>query len=220
MMRKYLVPLSFLMLMAGAICSPLVLLPSRAQDSSPYARFLLPRPSDPVGVREGQLYANTASHAPKYYNGSAWVTIQTGSSGGVASAFLAGGNGSAPNSVSTTSTVYGTFGAVGTSTTPNSWQASENARQLLAPVAATYNNFCVITTGAQPGDGTAVYTFRDNGSNTALTFTISAGGVAGLYCDNTHTVSVAAGHLIGFSVTNNSLTANSATTSQWSVAYH
>jgi hypothetical protein len=41
-MKKFLVPLLFLSLLAGAVLSPLVLLPARGQVSSPYARFLAP----------------------------------------------------------------------------------------------------------------------------------------------------------------------------------
>jgi hypothetical protein len=77
MMKKYLVPLSFLLLMAGALLSPLVLMPSRAQDSSPYARRLALSASNPASATEGQIYGNTASHVPKYYNGSSWLTLQT-----------------------------------------------------------------------------------------------------------------------------------------------
>ena len=90
-MRKYYVPLLFIFVAVGALVSPLVLFPSRAQDSSPYARYLLQRSSDPAGVREGQLYANTASHAPKYYNGSSWLSlISSGDTGTVTNAMLAG----------------------------------------------------------------------------------------------------------------------------------
>lgn len=49
--------------------------PSTAQYHSPYARYLAPGTSDPSPAREGQLYANTTSHAPKYYNGSSWKTF-------------------------------------------------------------------------------------------------------------------------------------------------
>lgn len=47
------------------------------QDSSPYARRLIRAAADPSSAVEGQLYANSVSHLPKFYNGSSWLTIQT-----------------------------------------------------------------------------------------------------------------------------------------------
>src|ERR1700755_2130981 len=48
---------------------------SLAQVSSSVARYLFASSSDPANIREGQLYANTTSHAPKFYTGSAWKTL-------------------------------------------------------------------------------------------------------------------------------------------------
>jgi hypothetical protein len=45
------------------------------QDFSPYARRLIRAASDPSSAIEGQVYANTTSHVPKFYNGSAWKTF-------------------------------------------------------------------------------------------------------------------------------------------------
>lgn len=69
----------------------------------------------------------------------------------------------------------------------------------------TEQNLTVITSGTQPADGSLVITLRKNGSNTALTVTIPGGSVAGVYTDNTHTVSLVQGDLINYSVTDNSV---------------
>jgi hypothetical protein len=42
-----------------------------------FARYLPPFSSDPSNPQEGQIYANTTSHVPKFYNGSSWLTLQT-----------------------------------------------------------------------------------------------------------------------------------------------
>jgi hypothetical protein len=72
-MRR-LFPFTFALCLLAFVAA--ISLPSiTAQDSSPYARYFAPRTSDPSTAREGQVYANNSSHAPKYYNGSAWKTF-------------------------------------------------------------------------------------------------------------------------------------------------
>jgi hypothetical protein len=56
---------------------PLVLPPARGQDSSSTARYVFRASADPSGAREGQVYANSVSHVPKFYNGTSWLTLQT-----------------------------------------------------------------------------------------------------------------------------------------------
>jgi hypothetical protein len=126
---------------------------------------------------------------------------------------------SSGQSISGAGTSYGTFAVVGNSVTATAWNTAESLRQMLTPIAITLHDFCINTTTAQPSDGTAVYTVRDNGADTALTFTIAASGATGGHCDNTHSVNIAAGHLISFSIVYNGATA-SATTTQWAVAYN
>jgi hypothetical protein len=46
-----------------------------AQVSSQIARYITTSSSDPTATREGQVYANTTGHLPKYFNGSAWKTF-------------------------------------------------------------------------------------------------------------------------------------------------
>jgi hypothetical protein len=126
---------------------------------------------------------------------------------------------SSGQSISGAGTSYGTFAVVGVSTTATTWNATETNRQMLTPVAVTLSNFCVNTATAEPSDGTLVLRVRDNAADTALTFTIAAGAGTGFTCDNTHTVSIPAGHLISFSAVYNGATI-SATVTQWAVAYH
>lgn len=72
-----------------------------------------------------------------------------------------------------------------------------------APATATFSNLCVTTRGAQPATGTTTIMLRKALANTALTFTILANAAAGVYCDNTHTVSVTVGDLLDIQGINN-----------------
>lgn len=89
-----------------------------------------------------------------------------------------------------------------------------NARNAI-PYAATIKNFYLRTSTAQPATGSLVFTILKNGSATAVTFTIAAGGAAALFSDTTHSFSVAAGDEISISVLNNGL-ALSAAIQGWS----
>jgi hypothetical protein len=212
--RKYLVPLSFLLLMAGAQSAPAIFLPSRAQDSKAYVRHGAGAPSVcPVGT----VYVRDSNGHPYTNNNGSCVDVTTLSGGGGAGyGLLLGGQPLTGNTV-TNSTLYGSFGAFGTSTSPNTWVSTESQRQMLLPVAVTFSNMCFEVT-AQPTATAVTVTFRDNAADTALTFTVPAAGVFGVYCDNTHSVSVTAGHLVDFKVVNNDSSAAFGAT-QWSVAY-
>jgi hypothetical protein len=118
--------------------------------------------------------------------------------------------------VSASSTVYGTFCAAGNNTSQQTWTGGEGSRQMLSPVAGTLRRFYVRTTTAQPGDGALVLTVRVNGADTGIVITIAAGASAGTFSDAAHTASVSAGDLISFSVTN-AATATSANVQQWSI---
>jgi hypothetical protein len=150
-----------------------------------------------------------------------WVAAAggaTGASFGVWSAGVSTG----VNNVNFVSTAFGAFLLNPTNSSASSaasFSATESFRQMLIPVALTFSNFCVNTSGAQPGNGTLIFTLRDNGADTALTFTVAAGAGAGVYCDSTHTALIAAQHLVSFSVVNNSPDAASAPAAQWAIAY-
>jgi hypothetical protein len=44
---------------------------------SPYAKRFILFSSNPSSPVEGQVYGDSVSHVPKYYNGSSWLTLQT-----------------------------------------------------------------------------------------------------------------------------------------------
>lgn len=89
---------------------------------------------------------------------------------------------------------------------PNSSQlaAAEATAGSPVPRNTTFASLCTTTASAQPGTGSLVFTLRDNGSSTAITFTIAANAAAGTYCDTAHTVSVTSAHTVDIMVVNNS----------------
>lgn|GEM_PF-6991312 len=195
-----------------------------AQVSSPYPLGFRPSSADPATTVGGHVIYRSDTGAFKGYNAvtHAWVTFATGGGAGASyGVWSVGVPISTGNIVSGSSTLYSSFTylpSTSSALTAGNFNATESNKQMLTPVAVTLSNFCVVTNTAQPGDGSLVYTVRDNGADTGITITVAAGGGAGTSCDNTHTASVSAGHFISFSVVNNSASA-SASTAQWAIAY-
>jgi hypothetical protein len=126
------------------------------------------------------------SDNPTYNRTDCTVSGGSGSAGGVTSY-----NGSAPSSAGTT------YISVGGST--NNSNALETVVQ--TPVSATGTASTLYARVAlAPGSGNSyVFTFRDNGSDTSLTCTIS--GASATSCsDTTDTASVTAGDLVDYSI--------------------
>src|SRR5262249_28882020 len=81
---------------------------------------------------------------------------------------------------------------------------TENLEGVVIPYAATAKNLCIRTNTTQSANNSLVVTLRKNGTtSTALVITIAAGSIAAIYCDNTDTVSLAAGDWIDFQIVNN-----------------
>lgn len=80
---------------------------------------------------------------------------------------------------------------------------STTAIAAFIPTVGTIQNFYLRTAGAQPASGALVCTVTINGVDSALTFTVPAGGAAGTYSDTTHSASVSAGDRVGFKLVNN-----------------
>jgi hypothetical protein len=57
--------------------------------------------------------------------------------------------------------------------------ATESFKQIVIPFSGTVKNLYVVTTTSQPGDASAFFTVRKNGTSTSLTLTVPAGGAAG-----------------------------------------
>lgn len=93
--------------------------------------------------------------------------------------------------------------------------ATETNRMFIAPTALTVFKLCAVTGGAQPADGTLVFTLRKNAGDTAITFTIAAAAGAGTYCDNTNSVSYAQGDTMSLKAVNGSPGTASATIRGW-----
>lgn len=104
-----------------------------------------------------------------------------------------------------TQTYAGATAAAGTTygcPSASSTNATEANRQIVVLGACVMRSFYVVTSGAQPGDGAAVWTLRKNGVDTTVTLTIAAGAAAGTFSDTTHSVSFAAGDLLSWKVAN------------------
>ncbi len=71
------------------------------------------------------------------------------------------------------------------------------------PVGGTLKNLYLSTASAQPGGGSLVATVQVNGSDTAITISIPAGGAAQTVSDTTHSVSVNAGDAVTIKLVNN-----------------
>lgn len=76
---------------------------------------------------------------------------------------------------------------------------------MVVPYNSTASNFCIWTNSTNPADAGLVGALRTNGATTtALTFTVPISAPAGMYCDNTHTVSITAGQWIDWQFINSS----------------
>lgn len=82
-MRKHSTLLAFLLLLAGACLSPLVLLPTSGQVTSSYAGFIRKLTSDPSSPATGQVWLNTTTGLFNGYNGISTVNFG-GVTGGTA----------------------------------------------------------------------------------------------------------------------------------------
>lgn len=97
--------------------------------------------------------------------------------------------------------------------------ATEANKQVRIPYAGTFRNLGVITTSAQPGAGSLVFTVRKNGVDTAVVATVTAGAAAGVFTDLTHSVAFAAGDLFSLKIQNNDGATPSATFTSFSLEY-
>lgn len=95
-----------------------------------------------------------------------------------------------------------TYNTVGASLSTSWFSTTEAGRQAVMPYAGTLKNLYVVTTTAQPGDGTLVITVRKNGVDTAAALTIAINAAAGIYRDTTHSVAFAAGDLLSIKFVN------------------
>jgi hypothetical protein len=85
-MKRFLVPIFFVLALGLGALLPLSISPSAAQVYSRFARYLQPLAADPATGTEGQIYQNTTSHVAKVYNGSAWTALGGFTGGAVGSA--------------------------------------------------------------------------------------------------------------------------------------
>lgn len=74
--------------------------------------------------------------------------------------------------------------------------------------AGTMRNLYFRLTGTQPSTGSLVITARKNNADTAIVITIPANGAAGTWTDLTHSVAMAAGDYVSFSIHNNASSAS------------
>jgi hypothetical protein len=72
----------------------------------------------------------------------------------------------------------------------------------VVPIACIGKNLTV-NIGAQPASGSAVFTIRIDGVDTAYTLTIAAGSVTGTYQNTASSLSLSAGGTIDIKVQNN-----------------
>lgn len=83
------------------------------------------------------------------------------------------------------------------------------AKSIVVGEAGTLKHAYLITATAQDGSGSLVCTLYKNGSATSIVITVAAGSAAGVFSDNTHTVSISAGDTLAWQFQNNA-TATSA----------
>lgn len=83
------------------------------------------------------------------------------------------------------------------------------AKSIVVGEAGTLKHAYLITGTAQDGSGSLVCTLYKNGSATSIVITVAAGSAAGVFSDNTHTVSLSAGDTLAWQFQNNA-TATSA----------
>lgn len=98
----------------------------------------------------------------------------------------------------------------------NSVSSTEGNRSLVLARTCTVGNLYVRTQDAQPGTGALVLTVRDDGADTSLSVTISAGAAAGTFSDTSNTPSIAAGSVVSMKGVN-SASSGSAFINGWSM---
>lgn len=98
-------------------------------------------------------------------------------------------------------TLYEYLIGSGTSTT-------ENARQVLVPMAGTLKYVGLKTASTQPGTGSLVRTLRKNESDTSIVITIAANSAQGVFTDVSNSVTVAAGDRLNWKLINSATTAS------------
>jgi hypothetical protein len=76
-------------------------------------------------------------------------------------------------------------------------------RAMAVSRAGTLKNFYFRLTGTQPATGSLVAKVRKNNADTAIVITMAANAPAGTYSDTSHTVAIAAGDYVSFSIVNN-----------------
>lgn len=103
---------------------------------------------------------------------------------------------------------------------PNSlsFNATESSRQIMMPLAGSLFTLVIKTNTTQASDGTLTATLRINGVDTTLVITVPVNGVAAVYHDVTHTVTVAEGDLVSLKFINASPTVN-ASMQNWSLCF-
>jgi hypothetical protein len=106
----------------------------------------------------------------------------------------------------TSITVAGSSGTLYEYLVASGTNATENARQVIFPIAGTLKYAYLKTGTSQPATGSLVRTLRKNGADQSIVITVALGSVAGLFSDTTNTVSVAAGDVLNWKVVNNALT--------------
>ena len=115
---------------------------------------------------------------------------------GVSKSVLFGNFGS--GTVGTATTLYGGFvKAISFYTAAQAFQA-----RTVIPIASVGKNFTV-NIGAQPASGSAVFTIRVNGVDSAYTLTIAAGSATGSYQNTASSLTLVAGDYIDIKIQNN-----------------
>lgn len=154
--------------------------------------------SDPATCTISELFVNTNS-TPVLKLCTAtntWTTVG-GSSGASTMASM-----TQASLTASTNAIYGPFGT----TTAITSSQSANSVRLAAPwpISCTAQKLYVALGAVQPSGGSLTAALYVNGADSALTCSIAAGGTT---CnDTTHTVSITAGDLISWHMTNASAT--------------
>jgi len=76
------------------------------------------------------------------------------------------------------------------------------------PFPGTATKCFLRVAGTQPASGSLACTMQKNGADSAITFTVPAGGTTGEFSDLTHTVALAAGDRVGWKLVNNASAAS------------
>jgi hypothetical protein len=161
------------------------------QDSSSYAGRLIRAAADPSSAVEGQLYENSVSHVPKFFNGTSWLTLQTtattpggsngqlqiNNSGAFGGITLGGDCAFASPSITCTKTNGVSFAAVATSGSKSDVGLSvvDNTSDADKPVSTAQQTALNLKENSANKDATGGYAgltlFKINFKNAANTFT-------------------------------------------------